>query len=166
MAIYVSTAEQVTLSTKTNIEGAGNISVFPVSETYDINSTVKISAEAAFGYEFVNWTDDDGGAVLGSDPELELVLNTDRKITANFNKLTLYKLTVSVNGSRWGKISFSPEAEDNFYPEGTIVTLSVVDNPVTIFGGWSDGQTEKVRTVQITGNVELSAISDQNGLYW
>lgn len=158
---YVSTAEQVTLSTKTNIEGAGNISVFPVSETYDINSTVKISAEAAFGYEFVNWTDDDGGAVLGSDPELELVLNTDRKITANFNKLTLYKLTVSVNGSRWGKISFSPEAEDNFYPEGTIVTLSVVDNPVTIFGGWSDGQTEKVRTVQITGNVELSANFDQ-----
>lgn len=51
----------------------------------------------------VNWTDDDGGAVLGSDPELELVLNTDRKITANFNKLNFcIKLTVSVNGSQGG----------------------------------------------------------------
>ena len=158
---YVSTAEQVTLTTKLNIEGAGTISVSPVSETYDINSAVKVTAEAAFGYEFVNWTDDSNGAILGTNAELDLVLLANRSITANFNKLTLYKLNVSINGSRWGKVSFSPEAEDNYYPEGTIVTVSVIDNPVTIFGGWGDGQTEKVRNVQINGDVELSANFDQ-----
>lgn len=159
---YVSTAEQVTLTTKTNIEEAGTVTVSPLSDTYDINSAVKIAAEAAFGYEFINWTDDNnGGAVLGTDPELTITLNANRNVTANFNKLTLYKLSVSINGSRWGKISFSPETENSYYPEGTIVTLSVNDNPVTTFGGWGDGKTEKIRTVQINSDTELSANFNQ-----
>ena len=159
---YVSTAEQVTLTAGINIEGAGTISVSPLSNTYDINSNVKLFAEAAFGYEFENWTDNDNnGAVLGTDPELDVTLHANRHITANFNKLTLYKLSVFIDGSRWGKIAFSPEAENNYYPEGTIVTLSVVDNPVTTFGGWGDGKTDKVRTVQINRDMELSASFNQ-----
>lgn len=158
---YVSTAEQVTLGTRTNIEGAGIISVSPLSDTYDINSVVNVSAEAAFGYEFVSWTDDNNNEILGTDPGLDITLNTNRNITANFNKLTLYKLSVAINGSRWGNISFSPESENGYYPQGTIVTISVVDNPVTTFGGWSDGQTEKVRTILVNADTELSADFDQ-----
>ena len=64
---YVSTEPQVSLTTALNIEGAGVITVTPPADSYDINTTVNLMAEANFGYEFANWTD----AVTGEELSTE-----------------------------------------------------------------------------------------------
>lgn len=55
------------------------------SGDYKPGSMVTLSADAAKGYEFVNWTED--GAVVSTEQNYELTLFEDRHLVANFKKI-------------------------------------------------------------------------------
>ena len=153
---YVSTEPQVTLTTALNLEGAGVITVTPPADTYDINTTVNLTAEANFGYEFTNWTDAVTGEELSTEASFELLLDADKSVIANFEKLALYKVIVNTS-SRNGKYTISPEPDNDYLPVGTEVTLTAIDTRVATFTGWEDGTTEKVRKLTVTGDTEVTA---------
>ncbi len=153
---YVSAAEQVTLSIAKNIEEAGTVTAMPPSDSYDINTVVTLTAEAAFGYEFVNWTDATTGAELSKNATFELTLDANKSIVANFNKLELYTVTVNTS-SRNGRYTISPALENGCLPAGTEVTVTAVDTRVSVFTGWDNGTTSKEMKFTLMENVALTA---------
>ena len=153
---YVSTEPQVSLTTALNIEGAGVITVTPPADSYDINMTVNLMAEANFGYEFANWTDAATGEELSTEASFDLLLDADKSVIANFEMLDLYQITVNTT-SRNGKYTISPEPDNGYLPVGTEVTLTAIDTRVATFTGWEDGTTEKVRKLTIAGDTEVTA---------
>ncbi|MBQ0063442.1 MAG: hypothetical protein KBS94_05390 [Prevotella sp.] len=78
------TAEQVTLTTDVNPSNAGTISREPDAETYDINSKVTVTANAADGYLFVHWTDDYDN-ILSTSRIYTHQLTEDTHLTAVFS---------------------------------------------------------------------------------
>lgn len=153
---YASTAEQVSLTTVQNIAEAGVVTVTPPSESYDINTVVTLTATAAFGYEFVNWTDANTSEELSKNATLELTLDSDKKVMANFNKLELYTVTVNTS-SRNGRYTISPALEDGCLPAGTEVTVTAVDTRVSLFTGWDNGVVAKEQTFTLTEDVVFTA---------
>ena len=57
---------------------------------YNSGSQIKLTATAAEGWEFVNWTGDIGS----SDNPITITVNTAKNITANFNKLELVSMEI------------------------------------------------------------------------
>lgn len=157
---YVSSAPQVNLTTSTNIAGAGVISRSINSDTYDQGVSLTLTATPNFGYKFIKWTDEANNA-LSSDTSLEITLDTDKTIIAVFEAIATHTFNVKIEGSQWGKVSLSPEPINGKYEAGTIVTVSVVPNPVTTFSYWEDETSESSRTIQVTGDMELAATFDE-----
>ncbi len=159
---HISDAEQVQLTTSLNIAEAGSIKVSPPADSYDINTTVTLTAEAVFGYEFVSWTDGETGEVLSTDSTFDLLLDGDKDVVANFRKLQLYKVEVKTS-SRNGKYSITPEPEEGLLPQGTEVVVSAIDTRVGKFTSWSDGTTDRQRKFVLNEDVEFMAnFADEN----
>lgn len=155
------TAKQVTLTAKVSPEEAGSVSVYPVSETFDEGSDVTLTATENFGYDFVNWTDQDGN-VVAEEAKFKYTIVADATLTANFKKVNTYALDVTVDGG--GKdymISYSPAYTlvdgKKMYEEGTNVTLTAASNEVVKFGSWSDGQTSAEIVCNMSDNLALTA---------
>ena len=150
-----------TLTTATNIEEAGSVSVYPVSAEYEEGSEVKLTATENFGYDFVNWTDADN-QVVSEEPVFTYTMNADATLTANFQAVETYELKLTVDGTNdyMVKISPAPTMVDDkmMYEAGTAVQLTAdqYENLVT-FTNWSDGETANSKIVSMTENVELTA---------
>ena len=150
-----------TLTTATNIEEAGSVSVYPVSAEYEEGSEVKLTATENFGYDFVNWTDADN-QVVSEEPVFTYTMNADATLTANFQAVETYELKLTVDGTNdyMVKISPAPTMVDDkmMYEAGTAVQLTAdqYENLVT-FTNWSDGETANSKIVSMTEDVELTA---------
>ena len=71
--------EQFNLNIRSNpVEGG---SVTSVTEGFNAGETVNLTAVAAAGYEFTNWSGDAQGTI----PTITVQMNTDKSIVANFN---------------------------------------------------------------------------------
>ena len=142
------TAEEVakyTLSVQPNIEGAGNVIVYPKSDEYDEGSEVKLTAENNFGYSFVNWTDAQG-KVVSEESDFRYTVNANAEITANFKALNTYELAYTVEGGANDyQVQLTPAGTmidgKRMYEEGTKVTLTAVSNKIISFTSWGDGQS-------------------------
>jgi len=64
--------------------------------------------------------------------------------------------TLSVTADEGGTVDVNPLLET--YPEGTTVSLSAIADTGYEFVSWSDGNTDRIRTVVMTGDVTLHAI--------
>jgi hypothetical protein len=78
------------------VTGSGTITLNPNKTYYDSASSVQLTAAAAAGYSFSNWT----GDINSSVNPLTLTMNSNKNITANF-LLNSYTITASAgsNGS-------------------------------------------------------------------
>lgn len=150
-----------TLTTATNIEEAGSVSVYPKSDEYEEGSEVKLTATENFGYDFVNWTDADN-QVVSEEPVFTHKMTADATLTANFKAVETYELALTVDGTNdyMVKISPAPTMVDDkmMYEAGTAVQLTAdqYENLVT-FTNWSDGETANSKIVSMTEDVELTA---------
>lgn len=76
-------SEETTASYELDVDvspnGAGTVS--PSSGTYDSGEEVSISASSEQGWEFDNWS---GASISSSENPLNIIMNEDRNITANF----------------------------------------------------------------------------------
>ena len=156
------TAEQVTLGLVASPEEGGSVSVYPVSEQYDINTEVTLTAKENFGYDFVNWTDAEGN-VIAETAECNYVLVGNSVVTANFVAVNTYELVVNVEGgAKDYMVAITPEpteVDDKLmFEEGVVVTLTAANNPILTFSNWKSGETASAYTLTMDADKDVTAV--------
>jgi hypothetical protein len=115
------------------------------SGIYAEGTDVTVKAEPAAGYQFVQWSD---GVTTA---ERTISLTSDSTLKAQFVKVCKVTLTATTGGSVSGTTS------DAVYTAGEALTLKAVPAEGYSFAGWSDGMSDSVRTVKLTGDLSLQA---------
>ena len=155
------TAEQVSLTTAVSPEGAGSVSVYPISTEFDKGSTIKVTATENFGYDFVNWTNE-AGTEVSTDPVYQFDITQNEKLTANFKAVNTYELKLTVDGTNDYMVTVSPAGTEvegkQMYEEGTAVQLTANQyEGLVTFTNWSDGTTDASKLITMNDNVTLTA---------
>ena len=136
----------------------GKVSLTPArtGNKYFAGETVKLLAESKANLVFENWT----GDASGSANPLEVVVQSNKAITANFRVVNTYKLNVSIVGI--GKVETDPAGGE--YPEGTVVTLRAKSVLGSVFQGWSGDVTgtDSVKTIIMNGVKNVTATFASN----
>ncbi len=150
-----------TMNTAISPEGAGTIESFPVGNEFDEGTEIKLTANKNFGYEFSHWSDGSGNQVSTENP-YSFTLNENTDLTAVFNSIPTYSLSVSAEGGANDyMISFAPEGvmiDDNrMYEDGTSVTVTAKSNPILSFSNWSTGETSANLVVNMNEDKNITA---------
>jgi hypothetical protein len=108
------------------VAGGGTITVNPNQQSFAPNTRIDVTAHAALGYGFVDWT----GSVNDTDETVTLTMDTNKTLRANF---VSYALTI--NASAGGSVTRAPNQAG--FPPNSTVTLTAV--PASYFGfiGWT-----------------------------
>ncbi|MBQ7697491.1 MAG: InlB B-repeat-containing protein [Paludibacteraceae bacterium] len=117
------------------------------SGKYDYKSNVDIKATANEGYHFVQWTDGVASAERTITVDAE-----DATYTATF-AANEYEIQITLNDETFGSVTI-----DGSLTFGSEVILTAIAQEGYHFVQWSDGNTEQVRRIIVTGNVNLTAI--------
>lgn len=115
----------------------------PEKDAYEQFENVLLIATANEGYEFVEWTDENG-VVMGSYTDLYYhMLEQSVTITANFAPVD-YTLTVSVNPEGSGTVTVDPER--GHYNMGDEITLTATPggDDDYVFVNWTDTEDNEV----------------------
>ena len=115
---------------------------------YVVGSTATLEATPAAHHKFVNWT---YGSETSTDNPLEIVVNGDITVTANFEEI-LYTLIAPTNDENKGTVTGA-----GAYSYGTEVTLEATPKEGYKLLYWSDRSTENPRTITMNKNEALSA---------
>ena len=158
--------EYYTLGTAANIEEGVAVTVYPKADNYEAGSEVKLTATPAFGYDFVNWTDE-AGNVLSEKEVYVHTMTANTVITANVKKVNTYCLDITVEGGAndyMVNITPAPTVVDgkNMYEEGTTVTLAAASNAILTFTNWSNGETAS--EMAITMNEDKSFVASYSAI--
>lgn len=78
------------LSTSISPDNSGSVS--PSSGTFDEGASVTLEANAASGFEFVDWT----GDIQSTDNPLSFTIDSDTELTANFRQLAESRYTMNL----------------------------------------------------------------------
>ncbi len=105
----------------------GSVTPVPDQPLYPYGTTVTLEAAPDEGFRFVGWS----GDVTGTTHPLEVVMDSNKTISANF-ELRQYALVVE---SENGSVIKTPDAPT--YSHGTTVTLEAVPDYGYRFSGWS-----------------------------
>lgn len=152
--------------------GSGSVTSSPAgiscgsdcSEAYASGTSVTLTATPASGYTFAGWS----GACSGTGG-CTVSMTTTRNVTATFNAIPTYALTVSRSGS--GTVTSAPAGINcgadcsESYASGTSVTLSASPGSGYLFGGWSGAcaGTASTCTVSMTAARSVSATFTASG---
>lgn len=158
--------EYYTLGTAANIEEGVAVTVYPKADNYEDGSEVKLTAAPAFGYDFVNWTDE-AGNVLSEKEVYVHTMTANTVITANVKKVNTYCLDITVEGGAndyMVSVTPAPTVVDgkNMYEEGTTVTLAAASNAILTFTNWSNGETAS--EMAITMNEDKSFVASYSAI--
>ena len=158
--------EYYTLGTAANIEEGVAVTVYPKADNYEAGSEVKLTATPAFGYDFVNWTDE-AGNVLSEKEVYVHTMTANTVITANVKKVNTYCLDITVEGGANNymvSVTPAPTVVDgkNMYEEGTKVTLAAASNAILTFTNWSNGETAS--EMAITMNEDKSFVASYSAI--
>ena len=143
----------------------GKVTLYPVADKYDEGSDVIVTAVNNFGYHFINWTDA-SGAVVSTEPQFVHTVNADAVLTANFQQVNTYELSLYVDGTNdyMVKITPAPTMVDGkmMYEDGQAVQLQADQyEGLVAFNNWSDGDTNSSKLIQMNADVELTAFYAQ-----
>lgn len=153
--------EKFSFSASANIAEGGSVKVYPAGDEYEAGTELMLTAVRNFGYKFVSWTDATG-SVISDKEKLTYVVNTDAVLTANFEKINTYVLSVEVEGGAADYMVATdpmPTVIDgkNMYEEGTEVTLTASSNEILTFTNWSDGQTSSEIKLMMNADQSVTA---------
>jgi len=137
-----------TLSVSVSPSGAGSVS--PSDGEYEEGTQVTLTATPASGYTFGFW----GGGASGSSSTIIITMDSDKKITAAFRRIS-YDLAINIVGNG----TTSPEAGVHSYPEGTMVELRAAPGESWEFSGWNGDITDTSATTQITMDSDKNIIA-------
>ena len=109
--------------------------------TYNGGTVIKLTATAPLGSVFAGFS----GGCVSSTSTCTLTLSGDATVTATFNTVPTFTLTVSKAGSGGGTVTSSPAGINcgatctAMYNTGMGVTLTATPDATSILSGWSGG---------------------------
>ena len=118
--------------------------------TYNAGDTAILVATANEGYEFISWSDST------TNNPYKFVVDKDVALTANFEKKAVEVKTFAVKAVA-NDTTFGSVLGAGVYNNGDTVTISALGNDDYEFVSWSDGNTDAVRTIIVTSDVNLTA---------
>jgi len=127
----------------------GSVTKNPDLAQYDSNTTVELTAIPNTGYHFVNWSVD----ATGSTNPLNVTMNGNKNITANF-AIDTYTLNITaINGS----VTKNPDLV--LYDSNTTVQLTAVPATGYHFVDWSVDASGSTNPLNVTmnGNKNITA---------
>ena len=138
-----------------NPAGAGTIAVDPVSDNgmFKEGSKVTLTAKPAVGHSFKEWA----GDASGSSVTIEIIMDGNKTIDANFDKM--YSLSLNVTPVDAGTIEVTPVSDNGMFKEGSKVTLTVKPSVGHRFKQWSGDITGSDATIEVImdGNKTIAA---------
>ena len=111
--------------------------------TYNGGTVIKLTATAPLGSVFAGFS----GGCVSSGSTCTLTLSGTTTVTATFNSVPTYTLSVSKAGSGGGTVTSSPAGINcgatcsGTYNNGTVVTLTATPDATSILSGWSGACT-------------------------
>ena len=130
---------QSTVQVTSNPSDGGTIR--PASGTFDNGTTTAFTVTPNSGYRFLNW----GGDASGNANPLNMSINTNKILTANFIKQ--YTLTISADPNA-GTVNQT----GGIYDAGTKVNLTATSVFPYAFGSWSGTDNNNVNPTIVTMN--------------
>jgi len=114
--------------------------------TYNASTVLDLVARADSGYRFVNWTGDVTAIANVNGASTTITMNDDYSIVANFEKIPIGQVTLTVSSSAVGPIATTPSTpggsvtspgEATFaYDKGTVVNLKAQPDEGWDFVRW------------------------------
>ncbi|MBM4462655.1 MAG: hypothetical protein FJ012_04860 [Chloroflexi bacterium] len=143
--------QQFTLTIAVNPAGGGTTNPAVGTYTKDAGTVVSITATKATGYDFVNWT----GDVTSTNVTISVTMNANKSVTANFQALVMYDLTMAVDPAGGGTTT---PAGTTSHLGGAVVTITA--NPASgwYFVQWTgDAADPNSPTTTVTMNANKTA---------
>ncbi len=131
-----------TYTLQVNIVGQGSVTRTPDQTSYVSGTVVDLEAVPGSGWRFVSWS----GDLSGSTNPVSITMDSDKVVTATFEQIPTYTLTVHVVGE--GRVTLNPPG--GVYEENAQVTLRAVPTSPWVFGGWSGDASGSGDTVVVT----------------
>lgn len=153
-------ASPKTLTVNVLPEGAGVVTASPTKSQYAEGETIHLTQTRNFGFSFKEWRNT-AGQVVSTAVDYQFVITADTEITAVYEIIPTYLLTINKEGSQWGEIALSPAPVEGKYETGTQVSVSIVPNAVTTFIKWEDESTTTTRTLTMDADKSVTAAFDQ-----
>ena len=119
-------------------------------------TTTTITATANSGYHFVQWQDGN------TEASRSITVTADAEYTAYFaaNGANDYTITVMAQNPSMGTTTGS-----GTFAYGTATTITAEPYEGYYFVQWNDGNTQRIRTITVTGNATYTAYFDRsNGI--
>lgn len=130
------------VSLQLNMSPSAGGTLTPNSGSYEAGSQVKVTATPATGYRFLNW----GVNATGTTNQINVLMDTDKIITANFIKQ--YTLKVSANPIEGGNIT----PASGVYDLGNPVNLTATQIFPYGFTNWTGTDNDNVYKTTVTMN--------------
>ena len=141
-------ATYYTVTASVSPAGAGTVTG---TGTYEAGSVITLHAVANPGYTFDHWSDN------STQNPRTITVNSNMNFTAYFTQ-NQYTITVIASPSNGGMVSGG-----GAYYYGDYATLTATPYSGYEFVGWSDGSSEPVHQVLVTGNATYTATFTQAG---
>jgi uncharacterized repeat protein (TIGR02543 family) len=123
--------ETYTLTTVVNPPGGGTV-IPSGSNDYNSGTVVNITATAASGYTFLNWT---GDVTDPNSSSTTIIMNSDKTVTANFVLIPTFDLTMQVSPGGGG--TTTPSAGVHTYQEDAVVLIGASPSTGYTFTNWT-----------------------------
>jgi uncharacterized repeat protein (TIGR02543 family) len=149
------------LTKSANPSSGGSVSANPApncGSKYVAGTVVQLTANAASGYSFTNWT---GGASSTANP-VSVTMDGNRTVTANFTADPVcYTLTTSANPSGGGSVSANPAPNcGSRYTAGTVVQLTANANVGYSFVNWSGAPSGGTTKTAVTMDRDKAVVAN------
>ena len=122
--------------------------------SYTYGTQASVTATAASGYSFMNWTEN--GTVVSTSSPYTFTVNANHNLVANFEIIQVFTITTAANPSNAGTTS----GGGNF-TSGTQATVQATANFGYNFVNWTENgnvvSTSASYTFNVTGNRSLTA---------
>ena len=150
--INVSATQNYTINVSANPTNGGTVTG---GGTYNQGQQCTVSATAATGYTFTNWTE--GGNVVSTNANYTFTVTGNRTLVANFQaQAQNYTISVSANPTNGGTVSGGGS-----YQQGQQCTVGATANTGYTFANWTENgnvvSTNANYTFTVTGNRTLVA---------
>ncbi len=149
-----------------DIVGQGEVLVdnIPYSDSLPIaaGETVELQALAADYWEFIDWS----GDLVGTDPQVELLISDDRDITVTFEQQT-YRLSAALIGEGELLVNGTPYQQPVDLPAGETAQLEIVETGIWLFDSWGGhlSGSDLFKEVFIDSDLNITAIFEEQDFY-
>ncbi len=150
------------VTTAVNPGASGTVTKNPPTGPYAKCSTVQLTATAAGGFVFQGWS----GDASGSANPLDVVVDSDKNITANFSP-TAGNSVLTVSGTGNGQVDVAPPGSTLVFPggpynvvqpTGTFIQLDAFADSGYVFDRWTGSLAPAPPNDESSGiNIQLNA---------